>query len=252
MKIILSFDEIPKITTSTALTIGTFDGVHFGHHALLSKLKKKSSHTTLLTFTNHPREVLNNTPAPEALSDPFVKFSLIEVHGIDTLISIPFTKELSNESYSDFLLKLLSKMPISHLLFGEGFTFGKNREGSEDKIREFGVKHGIEVDYIPKLELDGEIVSSRRIRSLISSGDLTQAERLLGRPYIIPIPHKKNRIDATHLCLPPDGTYRFYTEKGKPIKIQIETSTEGRWIQLPKPFLSPTLITSSLMHEFYK
>ena len=128
MQVHLSLENLPaSLHTPTALTIGMFDGVHAGHHALLSYMKSVSPHTTVLSFTNHPREVLSPESAPLLLTDPFVKSSLFQMHGIDTLILIPFTKKIASLSYDDFLSLLLKKLSIAHLIQGEGDAFGKNR-----------------------------------------------------------------------------------------------------------------------------
>lgn len=104
MQVHLSLENLPSsLHTPTALTIGMFDGVHSGHHALLSHMKSVSPHTTVLSFTNHPREVLDQKSVPLLLTDSFVKSSLFQMHGIDTLILIPFTKKIAALSYDDFL-----------------------------------------------------------------------------------------------------------------------------------------------------
>jgi riboflavin kinase/FMN adenylyltransferase len=247
MNLYRSLQELPSIQEPVDLAIGIFDGIHFGHHALLSKLKSNSKHTAVFTFSNHPRQVLKKEPAPPLLSDSFLKWSLLEVHGVDTLIEIPFTPELAALSYDTFLNQLLAKLPLSRLLLGVGEAFGKNREGIPEKLLPFAQEKGFTIDYFPKLILEGEPVSSSRIRALIQAGDLSTAERLLGRPYILSIPAQKRRIDGSHLCLPPTGTYNFFTEEGKPLPIQIEKN----WIQLPKAFPSPTVIASKIIEEFY-
>ncbi|MBS0625458.1 MAG: hypothetical protein JSS32_05355 [Verrucomicrobia bacterium] len=241
------YSELPSLKTPVSLAIGNFDGVHFGHHVLLSKLKVNSAHTAVLTFSNHPREVLKNEPAPPLLSDKFLKFSLLEVHGIDTLIEIPFTKELAELSYTDFIALLQSKFPISRLILGEGDAIGKNREGTPDKLKSLGFP----VETLPKFQLENQTVSSTHIRTLIASGHLSQAEKLLGRPYILSVPAHKKRFEATQLCLPPDGTYTFMTEEREPLSIQIATEEGRRWIQLAKPFTSPIIIASKIIEEFY-
>jgi|GEM_PF-870229 riboflavin kinase/FMN adenylyltransferase len=253
MQIHLSLENLPSsLKTPTALAIGMFDGVHSGHHKLLSHLKACSSHTTVLTFTNHPREIVSQGPAPLLLTDSFVKSSLFQMHGIDTLILIPFTKKIAALSYDDFLSLLLKKIFISDFVQGEGDAFGKNREGTFEKITSFGNKQGITTHFIPKLFIEKTPVSSSHIRNLIQEGNFTVAEAFLGKPYLLSIEAHKQKINASHLCLPPDGFYQFFSESKEPIILQIQSDLKARWILLPKAYSAPTLITSTLIEEFYK
>jgi riboflavin kinase/FMN adenylyltransferase len=157
----------------TALTIGFFDGVHLGHRALLKKLREKP-HATILTFSNHPRSVLR-PPAPELLISYELRIERLKEFA-DQVIVVPFTAEFADIGYRE----LLDQFDLSHIVLGEGAVFGKRREGDEPRVREYGKEKGIIVEYVPKILLNGELVSSSRIRSAIASSEFDLAQKLLG------------------------------------------------------------------------
>jgi riboflavin kinase/FMN adenylyltransferase len=159
----------------TALTIGFFDGVHIGHQALLKRLRQ-CPHTTILTFSNHPAEAFGKIPPP--LLIPFEeKISLLRPYA-DELIVLPFTREFARTPYEEFL----AQFDLSHLILGQGDAFGKNREGTEEKLR--SKPRNFQIEYIPKVTLDGEKVSSSRIRQAIAENKHELIYQLLGRAYV--------------------------------------------------------------------
>jgi riboflavin kinase/FMN adenylyltransferase len=173
------FYSIPPTMAPTALTIGSFDGVHLGHQALLAALKSKGSPTTVLTFSNHPYQVLTpHAPHFPHLTCFSQKLQLLEECGIDTVIAIAFTLEFANIPFDTFLLQF----SLTHLLLGKGSSFGKMREGTEEKVVPFAKKEGFIAEYLPKIFHANEPISSRRIRACIAAGDIALAETLLGRP----------------------------------------------------------------------
>lgn len=177
MKLYMS---LPKDLGATCLSIGTFDGVHLGHQAIFRRMKELSSHTTLLTFLNHPREVLQpHLPPPKLLTPLTVKLSLIEKMGIDCVILLPFTKELADTEYDE----LLDSFSLSHLVFGKGALFGKERKGSEENVKNYAKEKGIYVEYLEKKQDETGPISSSRIRKLIEGNEIEQASSLLGRPF---------------------------------------------------------------------
>ena len=158
----------------TALTIGFFDGVHLGHRELLRQLRKYP-HATILTFSNHPKEILA-PPAPKLLLPHHEKMALLKQYA-DLVVVLPFTCELAATPFD----ALLSRFDLSHIVLGAGSAFGKGREGNETRVREYANARGIVVEYIPKLLLDGQPVSSSRIRKASIEGNLTLANQLLGK-----------------------------------------------------------------------
>ncbi len=166
-----SLDNIPSLPQPISFTLGTFDTVHIGHQHLFSELKKRGT-AVVLTFSNHPSEILSKNPTTPLLTLS-QKLNLFEHYGIDLAIVLPFTQELASIPYDAFL----QKISFSTLILGEGATFGYRGEGNETNVR----KLDLDVIYLPKLLIDDEPVSSSRIRTLIQNGELDQAQKLLGR-----------------------------------------------------------------------
>jgi riboflavin kinase/FMN adenylyltransferase len=184
-----------------ALTIGVFDGVHRGHQAVLCYLRNLSdSIPTVLTFSNHPSEVLNRSSYPLLSSLP-LKLSLLKECGVEKTVVMSFTHDLSNQSFEAFL----SSYPIRHLVLGEGAAFGKNRLGHAEALREFGMRRGFTFHIVPRLFADQQAVSSSHIRALIAAGRLKEAGTLLDRPYCFH--YSPERGFDPHIALPPDGIY---------------------------------------------
>ena len=166
-----------------SLTIGFFDGVHKGHQEVLKHC------STVITFSNHPKEILGGNPPPLLTPEPF-KTKLLQDLGLE-VISIPFTKQLSQLTFEEFL----APYSFDRLILGMDSAFGKNRLGTPDNLRLLGLKRGFQVEVIPNLAN----ISSSKIRALIQDGDLASAQKLLGRPH--------------YLCnglglLPPPGIYQ--------------------------------------------
>jgi len=182
MIIVEQLDNIPPISGPIALTIGSFDGVHLGHQYLFQQLKKYGT-AAVLTFSNHPAEVLRPDSAPPLIDTLDQKIHRLEIHGIDLALMIPFTQELSSLSYDIFLKQLHKQLPFTHLIFGEGSALGHQAKGTETNIKALAKELNFEAIYLPKFLFEGEIVSSKRIRELINSGNFEQAFRLLGRRF---------------------------------------------------------------------
>lgn len=181
MKIVNSFAEIPQLPSPIAFSLGTYDGVHLGHQTLFQELKKRGT-AVVLTFINHPLEVLNPEAAPPLIDTLEQRLRRMESHGIDFVIAIPFTLELASMPYDTFIQKIRSHLPFHFLILGEGDALGHKRLGNEQNLRPLAQKLGFEVIYLPKTTYAGETVSSRRIRQLIEKHEYEQAFELLGRP----------------------------------------------------------------------
>lgn len=207
-----NLSAIPSRTPPLGLTIGTFDGVHLGHHHLIHSLRmqlQSRGTTAVLTFKNHPSHVLPNRPAALLLCTPAHKVKLLAEAGVNLLILEEFDAELSMMPYDDFIKYLRSRYPFTHLVLGEDARFGKERLGTKEKIEELGKEEGFQASYIPPLHIEGTIVSSKRIRSCIAAGKLKEASQLLGRPYSILTSFSPATLTAVlpELCLPSPGIY---------------------------------------------
>ena len=170
----------------TALTLGVFDGVHLGHCHLLQRLVQLASPPLIplvLTFTNHPVTVLRPGTSVGHLTTPEEKVELLKVQGVEAVVSLEFTKELSQISAHDFTSILFDSLGMRGLVVGPDAALGRNREGDLDFLKKCGDEMGFWVESAEPFALDGSAVKSRIIRSSISQGDMAASAKMLGRKY---------------------------------------------------------------------
>ncbi len=190
MKIHYDIESIPALNT-TAVTTGTFDGVHLGHKIIIERLiaaaRTIGGESVLLTFYPHPRMVLfPDDDQIKMLNTPLEKENLLQASGIDHLVVIPFTKEFSRLSSLEFVRNILSNtLKAKKLVIGYDHHFGRNREGSFAHLLEFGSLYGFQVEEIPAQDIDHVAISSSKIRQALASGDLNTANSYLGYEYSI-------------------------------------------------------------------
>jgi phosphoribosyl 1,2-cyclic phosphate phosphodiesterase len=175
---------------NSVLAIGNFDGIHLGHQAILQeaadRAAKSGSVATALTFEPAPRKILRPETAPKRLSTNEQRLEWFRVVGVEAAVVMPFTLELSKLSPQEFVAKILvEQLRVQSVLVGENFRFGHKQAGDAQLLRQLGTEHGFEVVTIPPVEAHGEVVSSTVIRREIADGDVTQAGRLLGRPFVL-------------------------------------------------------------------
>lgn len=188
MKIHYDLDSISELK-HTAVTTGTFDGVHLGHKTIIDKLisvaKQIEGESVLLTFYPHPRMVLfPDDHQIRLLNTQSEKEQLLESCGIDHLVVINFTKEFSRLSSLEFVRNILAnKLKAKKLVIGYDHHFGRNREGSFAHLLEFGSLYGFEVEEIPAKDIDEVAVSSSKIRKALEAGDIDTANKYLGYAY---------------------------------------------------------------------
>lgn len=214
MLLVTDIHDLLPLEQPSGLTIGSFDGVHLGHQALLAHLRSKIPPGALLavfTFSNHPsHHFAPHAPTP-LICPPLQKAKLLGEYGADVVILSPFTPEFAMTPFDQFLRLLKEKLGFEQLVLGTGATFGKGREGNEVGVRKMSQELGFEVEYMPKFTLQGAPVSSGRVRSLIAQGAFAEVKTLLGRPYSLLCElEKENNFYSflvKGLCLPPEGTY---------------------------------------------
>lgn len=225
MRIYHSLDDFRPVANAV-VTSGTFDGVHVGHQTILSRLReiaeRNNGETVVITFWPHPRLVLDPDADIKLLNTFEEKAELIKEQGIHHLLRIPFTKEFSQLSSTEFITNILvEKIGTKKLVIGYDHHFGKNREGSFEQLKLNGPKYGFEVEEIPRQDVDHVGVSSTKIRKAIETSDLETATHLLGRPYGINgrvvkgdklgrqlgYPTANIEIDSTHKLVPVEGIY---------------------------------------------
>jgi riboflavin kinase/FMN adenylyltransferase len=174
----------------SVLAIGNFDGIHLGHQAILQeatdRAAKNSAVATALTFEPPPLKILRPQAAPKRLSTNEQRLEWFRAVGVEAAVVMPFTLELSKLTPQHFVEKILvNQLRVRALLVGENFRFGHKQAGDTQLLRELGKQHGFEVVSIPPVMAHGEVVSSTVIRREITEGAVTQAGRLLGRPFVL-------------------------------------------------------------------
>ena len=171
-------------------TIGNFDGVHLGHQRVLRQVKLKALMQGLpavvVLFEPQPLEYFAKDQAPRRITRLREKLLLLEQHGIDRVLCLRFDAKLLSLSPHDFIQQLLvSGLAVSHFVVGDDFRFGKGRMGNYGLLQSEGLIHGFDVENTQTCELDGERVSSTRIRNALEVHDLAAVRRFIGRPFIV-------------------------------------------------------------------
>ena len=171
-----------------ALTIGNFDGVHRGHHAMLAQLRAKADAlgvpAAVLTFEPHPRELFAPDQAPARLTSLREKLALLESCGVDQVYLLRFDRRQASMSATDFIQRILVQgLNVRHVIVGDDFRFGQGRQGDFAMLEAHGAATGFGVEALHTVELGGQRVSSSAVREALARADLDLAAHLLGRPY---------------------------------------------------------------------
>ena len=188
MKVFHSISDF-KCTNRAVVTLGTFDGVHLGHQKIINRLTNNSQNNFLesvvLTFSQHPRNVLNGGNDVSLLTTNQEKINLLEKHGVDNLVVVDFNQNFSVLSGEEFVKNILvDKLNIQKIIIGYDHRFGKNRSSDIHDLIYFGKKYHFDVEQISAEELNEITVSSTKIRNAIQSGNIKLANEYLGYNYI--------------------------------------------------------------------
>ncbi len=218
---------LPPDVTRTAVTVGSFDGVHRGHQDVLRQLvaraRQLAVHSLLVTFDPHPLEVVNPAAAPRLLTVGDEKLEVLAESGVDFVAVLPFTPALAAFSAERFVDEiLLERFRMHDLLMGHDHRFGHNRSGDVATMRDLGATRGFDVGVVPPVTVDGgQPVSSTAIRRAVAGGDLEGAFRGLGRHYslggkvgegarrgrLLGFPTANVPVPGPRKLLPPEGVY---------------------------------------------
>ncbi|MBT8181154.1 MAG: bifunctional riboflavin kinase/FAD synthetase [Eudoraea sp.] len=191
----------------TAITIGTFDGVHIGHRKILERLINDAKNTglrsTVLTFFPHPRMVLQKDTEIRLLNTIQEKIKILERIGLDYLIIHPFTPEFSRLSSTEFVRDILvNELKAKKIIIGYDHRFGRNRNANIQDLIAFGNTLNFEVEEIAAQEIDDVSVSSTKIRNAIKDGDMKTANEYLGYNYMLTGDVKKGKGLGRQLNFP--------------------------------------------------
>ncbi len=182
-------EELAELSPNkdTLLTIGVFDGVHLGHKYLISNLVEQARQQDLLpgvvTFRQHPQEVLSPQIKLPFLTDLDERSALLKGEGVGIIIPLSFTPELAQLSARQFMSLLQKYLRMRGLVIGPDFALGKAREGDIERLGKLGKEMDFSITVVPPAMIDGEVVSSTAIRKALSDGDVKRAAKLAGRPF---------------------------------------------------------------------
>ena len=187
MRIIKDLAEI-KRDTKSVITLGTFDGLHLGHQQIVEEVIRKSKliggRNYLLTFDPHPRKVIPGRNDIKLLSTLDEKISILEQLSLENLFVINFTSEFSKQSPEEFVEKyLVNGIGLNEIVIGYDHHFGKGRDGNFELLQRLGSKFNFHVTLVPEFSVDGETISSTKIRNALIAGDVVKTAKMLGRNY---------------------------------------------------------------------
>lgn len=222
---------VPVGDRGTVVTVGSFDGVHRGHEAVLGEIARRAAaagrRSVLVTFDPHPMEVVNPAAAPQLLTTGPERREILAQTALDYAVLLRFDRALARLTPAEFVRKILvAGCGMRELVIGHDHGFGRGRQGDVALLQGLGAELGFAVDVVPALEVDGHTVSSTLVRRAVAGGDLALATRLLGRPYfatgqVVPGDGRGKAIGfptanlagvPPRKLLPPDGVYAVRVE----------------------------------------
>ena len=232
MKLIHQPDELINGDRKACLAIGMFDGVHLGHQQVLRQAIEDShrneARSVAVTFDRHPASVIAPGRAPALLQTRAQRLRAIESLGIDAALLIKFDKALSRKPGAEFVHELADGFGAIHsICVGVNFTFGHKRDGNVELLRTLGQALGFHVHGLQAVSLDGQAVSSTRIRAAVRDGRLDDAGQMLGRTFAIEgtviegerqgreLGFPTANLETDGLVLPPNGVYAAHARLGQ-------------------------------------
>jgi riboflavin kinase/FMN adenylyltransferase len=224
VKIIHAANELGNGNRKVCLAIGVFDGVHLGHQQIIRQTvadaRQHGAVALVVTFDKHPSAIVAPERAPLQIFSRSQKLRAIEALGADAVLEIPFDKAFSEKAGETFIREMTRDLgKIFSICVGANFVFGHRRSGDVGLLKKLGAELGFQVHGHAAVELDGQLVSSTRIREAIRSGILDAASQMLGRPYAIcghvlegdkigrQLGFPTANLEVSGLVLPPNGVY---------------------------------------------
>lgn len=229
MKLIRAANELGQSDRRVCLAIGVFDGVHLGHQQIIRQAvadaRQHDAMALVVTFDRHPNAVVAPERTPPQIFARSQKLRAIEALGVEALLEIPFDRMFSEKSGESFIRELAGDLrKIFSICVGANFVFGHRRSGDVALLKRLGMELGFQVHGHAAVALDGEMVSSTRIREAIRAGNLDAAGQMLGRPYAIcgevragdrlgrQLGFPTANLAVPGLVLPPNGVYAGCTQ----------------------------------------
>jgi riboflavin kinase / FMN adenylyltransferase len=222
---------LPRLAQGATVTVGSFDGVHLGHQAVLREIDRRARAagraSVLVTFDPHPLEVVNPGAAPPLLTTGPERLEILAQSPLDYVLLLRFDRHLADLTPEGFVREvLLDRCGVRELVIGHDHGFGRGRSGDVDTLRRLGASYGFGVDVVDPVDLGGQHVSSSRIRRAVAGGDLATAAAMLGRPYgvvgrvgqgerrgrLLGVPTINLNELSPRKLLPPDGVYAVEVE----------------------------------------
>ena len=190
MQIFHSLEDVPSDFGPTVVSVGNYDGVHRAHQEVVRHMAERArtfgGKAVVVTFEPHPLRILRPNVAPKLLTPLPAKLALLEETGVDAVLALPFTRDLSIMSAEDFAREVLGRvLQAREVHEGYNFHFGHKAQGNVDTLAELGKQCGFEARIFAEQLLRGHHVSSTEIRKLIGEGNVSRARALLGRPFSI-------------------------------------------------------------------
>jgi len=260
------------LESPSAVTFGTFDGVHIGHQAVIGRVVDEGGRhgllSVVLSFDPHPLRFIAPDKAPPLLTLSAKKLALFEKLGVKVTVLAKLEPELAEMSPQEFIERIIvGKLRARKVVVGPDCSFGKGRSGNVETLKEMGGRFGFDVHVVPKRRINGVPISSTRVRRAIEAGDLRLAERMLGRRYSIlgrvikgegigeKIGYPTANLDTDDQLLPPNGVYaarvrldeegfngllyigRRPTFKGEEMRVEVHIldfngDIYGRWLEV--------------------
>ncbi|QDW26402.1 bifunctional riboflavin kinase/FAD synthetase [Pedobacter sp. KBS0701] len=239
MKIYNNLSDFKKLDNAI-VTIGTFDGVHFGHQKIIKQLVEKAKsdkgESVILTFFPHPRMIIDPENQDLKMINTITeKAEILKGLGVDHLIITPFTRDFSNQLPEDYIKNILvNNIGTRHIIIGYDHRFGKDRSGNLDDLKAAGLHYGFNVEEIMEQDIHDVAVSSTKIRQALLAGDVSLANDYLGYPFsifgrvikgdkigrTIGFPTANIFVEEIYKLIPGDGIYAVTVEIGSALGVE--------------------------------
>ena len=227
MQLLHAPGDLPPAGGKVCLAIGVFDGVHLGHQQVIRQTvtdaAQQETRAVVITFDRHPNAVVAPARVPPLIYSGPQKLRALAALGADAVWQIPFDEAFSRRTAEEFIRGLVREFgPVHSICVGHDFHFGAKRGGNVELLRRLGRDLGFQVHGLAAVALDGQPVSSTRIRAAIAAGQLDEASQMLGRAYALAGPVVRGRqlgrqlgfptanLETAGLALPPVGVYAIH------------------------------------------